>query len=201
MKHWAMTRLAMALIFCSLTVLPLAAQGSQKWEDILAKLSELNPKKNVSSADIEDQKIVKAVLADVSKEIGIVAATKLKVQALLHKGHIPFVDLDVYFDLDSAAITNRAKATLDPLARAIGDIRLKKATFVVAGFTDVTGKADYNRDLSVRRANAVKDYLTAKAGLPAQQFIAAGFGETHLKNKTIPTSPVNRRVQIINVGG
>lgn len=201
MKHSATTRLALVLVFCGLSALPLAAQSSQKWQEILTKLGDVKAKKNPTPADLEDQKIVKAVLADVSKEIGIVAATKLKVQALLNKGHVPFVDLDVFFDLDSSAITNRAKATLDPLARAIGDARLKKATFVVAGFTDVTGKADYNKDLSVRRANAVKDYLVATARLPAQQFIAAGFGETHLKDKNNPTSPINRRVQIINVGG
>lgn len=154
----------------------------------------------MTTVEIEAQKDVKAALTDAAKIVTIDSSAKVKIEKTAQKDCVSFIDFDVYFDFDSAAITDKAKATLDPLVKALDNPRLKGDTFVVAGYTDATGKPDYNKDLSQQRATAVKDYVANGSKLPKQLFIDVGFGETHLKDEQNPTSAVNRRVQIINVG-
>jgi OOP family OmpA-OmpF porin len=50
------------------------------------------------------------------------------------------------------------------------DIRLE-----IQGHTDNRGKADYNRDLSQRRADAVKEYFVAR-GIKAERLTSVGYG-------------------------
>lgn len=52
------------------------------------------------------------------------------------------------------------------------------AEVVVTAYTDETGSADYNRNLSERRANAVTDYLVAH-GVPRDRITTLGCGSTH----------------------
>ena len=68
----------------------------------------------------------------------------------------------------------------------------------VNGFTDRSGPADYNMQLSVRRANAVAAELVRR-GVPRNEIVTRGFGE---ENNLVPTAdgvrePQNRRVEII----
>jgi outer membrane protein OmpA-like peptidoglycan-associated protein len=46
----------------------------------------------------------------------------------------------------------------------------------ISGHTDNYGKADYNKQLSLKRANAVKGFLTSK-GIDARRVTAVGYGE------------------------
>ena len=48
------------------------------------------------------------------------------------------------------------------LGKALSDASLKGSTFVVAGHTDAIGGEAYNQDLSERRADTIKKYLTEK---------------------------------------
>ena len=69
----------------------------------------------------------------------------------------------------------------------------------VEGHTDNVGADDYNMLLSQKRAESVRDYLVSKAGVPADQVTAAGFGKTRpiADNGTASGRAQNRRVEFI----
>jgi outer membrane protein OmpA-like peptidoglycan-associated protein len=52
----------------------------------------------------------------------------------------------------------------------------------IKAHTDSRGSREYNRLLSQRRANAVKQYIIRK-GISASRIKTYGLGETHLLNK------------------
>jgi outer membrane protein OmpA-like peptidoglycan-associated protein len=68
----------------------------------------------------------------------------------------------------------------------------------VNGYTDTSGKAEYNQALSVRRAQAVAGELV-RDGVPRNAIDIQGFGDTHLLVSTGPgvREPQNRRVEIV----
>jgi outer membrane protein OmpA-like peptidoglycan-associated protein len=68
----------------------------------------------------------------------------------------------------------------------------------VNGYTDTSGSPQYNKGLSVRRAEAVAAELV-KDGVARNIISIEGFGETNLLVPTGPgvREPQNRRVQII----
>lgn len=112
----------------------------------------------------------------------------------------PAVDLEVFFDLDSAEITARARPTLDSLGKALQDPNLKGKTFMVAGHTDASGSLTHNQELSERRANSVKGYLAKNFGIAVEQLMAVGYGPERLKKPEAPRNGVNRRVEVVNLG-
>lgn len=102
---------------------------------------------------------------------------------------------DVFFDFDKYNIRPDAMAELDKVADVlVGDTTVN---FLVWGFTDTAGPFDYNMKLSVRRANAVADYLEAK-GVARNRMTIEGFGETKLAVETPDNTPLqaNRRVEL-----
>lgn len=111
----------------------------------------------------------------------------------------PSIDLEIYFDYNSAAISPRAVASLTTLGRALTDPQLRGSVFLVGGHTDARGGEEYNLGLSERRAQAVKDYLVQKFRITDDTLVVAGFGEEQLKNKAVPYAAQNRRVQISNL--
>src|SRR5438445_2904008 len=66
------------------------------------------------------------------------------------------IDLEIYFEYNSARIAGEAEPQLDQLGEALRNPRLSNATVVVAGHTDAKGGEKYNEGLSDRRADAVK---------------------------------------------
>lgn len=117
---------------------------------------------------------------------------------MAEKLDLPRVDIEVYFDLDSAVISPRSVNQLVILGKALTDPRLADAKFVIGGHTDAFGPPAYNVDLSARRAEAVRQFLIERFGLPPDHLIARGYGSQVPKVRTNPFAPQNRRVQIIN---
>jgi outer membrane protein OmpA-like peptidoglycan-associated protein len=111
----------------------------------------------------------------------------------------PNIDLEINFEFDSDRISRSAKSTVEALGKALTDPSLKGNTFVLAGYADATGKADYNQDLSERRAAAVKQYLVDNYSIPAANIVTVGYGSTHLKNTKDPYAAENRRVAVVNM--
>ena len=89
--------------------------------------------------------------------------------------HSPTIQ-PVYFDFDSAELTEKAKETLAQLIA----LNKKKAitTIYLTGFTDPKGDDAYNAELSKRRVNAVKNYLIAN-GFSASQLNSEAKGEAY----------------------
>lgn len=82
---------------------------------------------------------------------------------------------NIYFDYDKARFKTESYTELNKLEsmlRQNENIRVE-----IGGHTDAYGKWDYNKNLSQKRAEAVKDYLTKK-GIDARRIKAVGYGET-----------------------
>jgi len=100
----------------------------------------------------------------------------------------------VRFDTNKSNLTPTAQANLDKLIPVFQDYN--NTNIGIFGFTDSTGKVEYNQVLSEKRANSVKDYLISK-GLVADRFITEGFGVENpiASNETIEGRSKNRRVE------
>ncbi len=109
------------------------------------------------------------------------------------------VALDVPFEINSSALRPAAAAQLQQLAGALRSAELGPYRFLIAGHTDASGDAAYNRRLSGRRADAVRRRLI-DAGVAAERLDARGFGEDELLDPTHPGAAANRRVEIRNLG-
>jgi outer membrane protein OmpA-like peptidoglycan-associated protein len=112
----------------------------------------------------------------------------------------PSASLDVKFGFNSASLTADAEETLSELGKALKSDQLTKSAFSIVGHTDAKGSLNYNRKLSEKRAQAVKDFLTAKFGIEPGRLDVTGKGPTALLDPKNPESGVNRRVEIVNRG-
>jgi outer membrane protein OmpA-like peptidoglycan-associated protein len=121
------------------------------------------------------------------QEIAELAATK------------PKIDLEIQFDYNSADISKNSVTAVQELGKALSDASLKGSTFVVAGHTDAIGGEAYNQDLSERRADTIKKYLTEKYGITGSDLVTVGYGKTRPKDANAPMDPANRRVQVVNM--
>jgi outer membrane protein OmpA-like peptidoglycan-associated protein len=111
----------------------------------------------------------------------------------------PNIDLEINFDYNSADISKRSLSSVEALGQALTSPDLKGSTFIVAGHTDAVGSEAYNQDLSERRADSIKRYLTDKFGIAGTDLVTVGYGKTKLKDPAHPLAEVNRRVQVANM--
>ena len=111
----------------------------------------------------------------------------------------PNIDLEITFDYNSADISSKSLSAVQALGRALTSPDLKGSTFMVAGHTDAAGGEGYNQDLSERRADAIKRYLTDKFGIAGSDLVTVGYGKSKLKDPSQPMSETNRRVQVVNM--
>lgn len=102
----------------------------------------------------------------------------------------------VHFDFDKATIRPEGKVVLNEAAALLSTH--ERVVVEVAGHTDSVGTDAYNQGLSERRANAVKDYLTAQ-GVTASRLTARGYGESRpvASNDTDEGRAENRRVELV----
>lgn len=106
------------------------------------------------------------------------------------------VDLyGIYFDLDKDTL----KAESEPTLKQVRQLLLDRPTLklIVAGHTDSEGTAEYNLDLSRRRAASVVQWLTAR-DIDASRLEPQGMGESQpvADNSTPAGRALNRRVEI-----
>jgi peptidoglycan-associated lipoprotein len=81
----------------------------------------------------------------------------------------------IHFAFDDATIPAESEALLDQFVATVSNY-YEGATITVEGFTDPSGSPEYNMMLGQRRADAVRDYLSA-AGIPADQLRSVSYGE------------------------
>jgi outer membrane protein OmpA-like peptidoglycan-associated protein len=101
----------------------------------------------------------------------------------------------ILFDTDRAVVRADARQSL---AAAADVLRKYPDTYItVEGHTDSTGSADYNQQLSERRAGAVRAVLV-QGGVPAARLTVKGYGEGDAiaDNSTPEGRQANRRVQL-----
>lgn len=102
---------------------------------------------------------------------------------------------NVTFRTDSAELNTQFYKVLDGVALVAK--KYEQTIIEVAGHTDNTGSAGYNRELSQRRANSVAQYLMGKGVIQARIMTAAGGEEYPIANNaTEQGRQANRRVEI-----
>ena len=106
---------------------------------------------------------------------------------------------DAFFDFDKSVLKPEGKAKLDDLVSKMGGLNLE--VIIAVGHTDSVGGDAYNQNLSVRRSEAVKSYLTSK-GVERNRVYTEGKGEKQpvADNKTKESKAKNRRTEIEVVG-
>jgi outer membrane protein OmpA-like peptidoglycan-associated protein len=109
------------------------------------------------------------------------------------------VSLSIPFDSNSSRLQPAATTQLHNLADALNSDDLRTSRFEVAGHTDATGNADYNKRLSTRRAVAVKEFLV-HSGVSTKRIETAGYGSERPLKPDAPLDAANRRVEIRNLG-
>lgn len=102
----------------------------------------------------------------------------------------------VHFGFNKDNLTKQAKEALDQLATDVPNT--KGYIITVEGGTDSVGPADYNYDLSQRRADAVIQYLASSHNIPAYKIYLVGLGKDKPvdSNKTSEGRAKNRRVDV-----
>lgn len=140
----------------------------------------------VWSTRMEQQKReMEAATAGTGVEVTQTADNRLKLE----------IPSDISFDVNRADIKPNFRAVLDTFAAGLQ--RNPAARVTVIGHTDSTGGDAINNPLSVNRAAAVRDYLTAR-GVAVGRIAIDGRGsrEPIANNATVEGRARNRRVEI-----
>lgn len=142
------------------------------------------PKKESLSIQVELKMKQDSVLAEVS--VGDVRHEPL----VLKK-----IDLHINFDFNSTALDQESKKYLDDLAVALEENEFLKVKLI--GHTDDVGSERFNKQLSLARAEELKDYLVSK-GISSTRISAKGMGEEQpvATNETEEGRTRNRRVEL-----
>ena len=108
----------------------------------------------------------------------------------------PVANTTVLFGFNKFNLSKTDQQSLDEFAQQIG--QQKHYIVQVQGYTDNVGTADYNSQLSRRRADAVIQYLAAKYNVPTYRIYIIGLGEDNpvAENKNSSGRAKNRRVDV-----
>jgi outer membrane protein OmpA-like peptidoglycan-associated protein len=110
-------------------------------------------------------------------------------------------DVAVYFGFDKADLTRDGREQLDSLGAQLGTT--KGYILEITGGADIVGGADYNYQLSERRAQAVVQYLATKYNVPPHRIYLVGVGKDQAKATQSSGRAKDRKVQVrllINMG-
>ena len=153
-----------------------------------------------TKADAADQKAAAArQSADAANELATKASTgvdTLTNQVVNLDNYRPVAETAVHFGFDKADLTKKAKEALDKLAEEVPNT--KGYILALEGNTDSVGNAEYNYQLSQRRAQAVIQYMAAEHSIPAHKIYVIGLGKDKpaTKNNTAKGRAENRRVEV-----
>ena len=86
---------------------------------------------------------------------------------------------DIFYDKGSARLKTKSREELDKLAAFL--LNNKSLLIEIGSHTDSRGDAKFNKKLSLKRAQAVVNYLVDK-GIPKERMQARGYGESKLRN-------------------
>lgn len=101
----------------------------------------------------------------------------------------------IFFDSGKSEIRREWAETLDEAIPAL--LKQPDSVITIGGHSDRSGSSSANRHSSLRRAEAVRDYLTAR-GVPSRAIAVRAFGEDQPLVATADgvREPQNRRVDI-----
>jgi len=102
----------------------------------------------------------------------------------------------VLFETNKSTLRSGAMRTVEKVATFLNEY--PDRNILIEGFTDSEGSEDYNRDLSLKRAQAVRDQLVS-FGVANGRITTEGYGEEFpvAENSTAAGRQQNRRVEIV----
>ncbi len=102
----------------------------------------------------------------------------------------------VTFGFDKSVLTKEDKAQLDQVSASLASAR--GYILEITGGTDSVGDAQYNYQLSQKRADAVVTYLSTKYNIPPHKFYLIGIGKDNpvADNTSRAGRAQNRRVEV-----
>jgi OOP family OmpA-OmpF porin len=116
-----------------------------------------------------------------------VASLQTRLNDLLSRNQIEF-------DSNQATLTARGRAALDRLIPVL--TQASRTSIEIGGHTDGFGAPDYNKELSRRRAEAVRDYLVAHG--VTHEMTAVGYGASKPLEAGVSRAALqrNRRIEL-----
>jgi outer membrane protein OmpA-like peptidoglycan-associated protein len=107
-------------------------------------------------------------------------------------------DDKVRFGFDKAELTPEAMAALDAFAAPLVDAN-QNIYIEIQGHTDGIGSEEYNYELGLARAEAVRRYLSSSHGFPLHRISVISYGESEpiADNNTREGRSQNRRVVLV----
>ncbi len=106
--------------------------------------------------------------------------------------------LNIDFEPGSVRLTEQGRRSLDTLGAALGSEDLEPYQFRIEVHVESGATASRDQLLSKRQANAIKDYLVKQYQLSPRRLATDGRGSSQPIKHASPSSPVNRRVVVIN---
>ena len=105
------------------------------------------------------------------------------------------IGLPIKFGYNSSEILNESKPFLNEIGRMLSLPDFSGEKLLIEGHTDASGSENYNRYLSERRAESVKNYLRNNFNIASNRLFVTGMGESQSLPGVDPFAAVNRRVQ------
>lgn len=103
----------------------------------------------------------------------------------------------ILFGVNESELTPSSKSNIKTMAKNLASTGIKHVR--IDGHTDNYGKADYNQQLSLKRANAVAAQWAEGAAIPQENIITRGLGMSApvTSNSNAQGRAQNRRVAIV----
>jgi OmpA-OmpF porin, OOP family len=177
----------------------LTAKNTRDIKDVDARAQAGIQAVNAKTAEVEQKTQTAAQNATQAQQVADTANGRVNVLtntvANLDNYHV-VAETSVKFGFDKDNLTKKAQEGLDQLAASLANT--KGYIIALEGGTDSVGPADYNYDLSQRRANSVIQYLATKYNVPAHKIYVIGLGKDKPveSNKTSNGRADNRRVDV-----
>ena len=172
---------------------PVIQEQTNEEEQVLVAPKELTEEEAIAQAisTIKTSEItIKSPTEEISIEEDSIDTTKI--ETAQSEINILLENSVINFQLNSSKILPSSQKVLDNIIQIINDLSIE-LKLNIAGHTDASGSAGYNKNLSQQRASSVKKYLIKK-GIHAQELTATGYGEEKLI--FAPNDKKNRRVEI-----
>ncbi|HLV86553.1 MAG TPA: OmpA family protein [Candidatus Sulfotelmatobacter sp.] len=177
----------------------LTAKNTRDIKDVDARAQSGIAAVNAKTADVEQKAQAAGQTATQAQQTADAANGRVGVLtntvANLDNYHA-VAETSVKFAFNRDNLTPKAKEALDQLGASIAST--KGYIISLEGGCDSVGSADYNYDLSQRRANSVIQYLATKYNVPAHKIYVIGLGKDKPveSNKTASGRADNRRVDV-----
>jgi OmpA-OmpF porin, OOP family len=177
----------------------LTAKNTRDIKDVDARAQAGIQAVNAKTADVEQKAQAAGQSAASAQQLADTANNRVGVltnTVANLDNYRPVAETSVKFGFNRDNLTPKAKEALDQLAGTISST--KGYLIALEGSTDSVGSAEYNYDLSQRRANAVIQYLATKYNVPAHKIYVIGLGKDKPveSNKTREGRADNRRVDV-----